>query len=76
MGILPMFEVLLDFDRYSYRIKQERSDLHMNNHEPNLHQNNAAEWLIWIALWPVAQLMRWWHRPQRDPRSDAENGAL
>jgi hypothetical protein len=27
MGYQPMFEVLLDFDRYSDRIKQERSDL-------------------------------------------------
>ena len=23
--------------------------------EPNLHRNNAAEWVMYAALWPVAK---------------------
>lgn len=30
--------------------------------EPNLHRNNAAEWLMVAALWPVAVLVRLWDR--------------
>jgi hypothetical protein len=26
--------------------------------EPNLHRNNAAEWVMWAVLWPVAWVMR------------------
>jgi hypothetical protein len=24
----------------------------------NLHRNNAAEWLMWFALWPVVLVVR------------------
>jgi hypothetical protein len=26
--------------------------------EQNLHRKNAAEWVMWAALWPLAWLMR------------------
>ena len=28
------------------------------NPEPNLHRNNAAEWVMWAVLWPVAWVVR------------------
>jgi hypothetical protein len=24
----------------------------------NLHRKNAAEWVMWLALWPIAWVMR------------------
>ena len=30
--------------------------------DENLHRNNAAEWVMWLALWPVAWVMRLFSR--------------
>ncbi len=27
--------------------------------EPNLHRNNAAEWAMWVVLWPAWRVMKW-----------------
>lgn len=29
-----------------------------SSREPNLHRNNAAEWVMVVALWPVAMAVR------------------
>jgi len=30
----------------------------MSSGEPNLHRNNAAEWVMWFALLPVYLILR------------------
>jgi hypothetical protein len=36
----------------------------------NLHRKNGAEWLMWIALWPIAVAMRLW-----STLAESRNGA-
>ena len=62
MGILPMCCGIPQLWPVLRPIKQERSDRLMHNPNANLHRKNAAEWLMWIALWPVAFIMRVWMR--------------
>ena len=35
--------------------------------EPNLHRNNAAEWLLWALCWPFAHVARFMHRLRNNP---------
>jgi hypothetical protein len=70
MGISPMYCGTPQYWPVLRPRKQERSDPYMS--EPNLHQNNAAEWLIWLALWPVARVMRWWEYLRRDQKAEVE----
>jgi hypothetical protein len=25
------------------------------------HRKNAAEWVMWLLLWPIDRLLRWWY---------------
>ena len=40
---------------------------------PRLHRNNAAEWVMVIALWPVAWVVRGWRKRRGRIAADRAN---